>query len=324
MAELHPPIQAYATGTLPTPDGQSLYWESVGQPSGVPVLVLHGGPGTGCTPGMRRWFDPGRYRAVLFDQRGCGRSRPLAKPGVSLDENNTWNVIDDIERLRQHLGIEAWMVVGSSWGSTLALAYAQTHPQKVTGLVLGPVTAGTRKEVDWITRDVGRIFPREWENFVAIVPPAHRGANLAAAYARILAGAAPAQQFDVARRWCAWEDAHVSLAPGWRPNPRFDDPDFALVFATLVTHYWAHDCFLPAAGVFPRMAVISHIPGVLVHGRYDVSGPAVTAWELHKAWPDSRLVLVDDAGHGGGSFINELVAAIDELGYHLSGSTEDH
>jgi proline iminopeptidase len=203
------------------------------------------------------------------------------------------------------------VVAGASWGVTLALAYAQRHPDRVRALMLAAVTAGRRLETDWITRDMRRVFPREWDAFAAEVPAAERGGDLAAAYARLLASPDPEVVDRAARAWCAWEDTHVSLAPGYEPSTRYRDPVFRQVFARLVTHYWAHGCFLDDAPVLAGMDRIGHIPAVLVHGRLDVSGPLDTAWDLHRAWPASRLVVCDDDGHGGAGMTSAMVVALD-------------
>ena len=267
-------------------------------------------PGSGCTPGSRRAFDPAAYRIVLLDQRGCGRSRPLADSAAAdLTTNTTDHLVGDLERLRGHLGIDRWVVTGGSWGATLALAYAQRHPERVRAVVLAAVTSGRRLETEWITRDMRRVFPREWDAFAAEVPEDERTGDLAAAYAHLLASPDPAVTERAARAWCAWEDAHVSLASG--PYPRFADPVFRQVFARLVTHYWAHGCFLDDRPVLAAMDRIADIPAVLIHGRLDVSGPLDTAWDLHRAWPASRLVVCDDDGHGGEGMSAALVEALD-------------
>jgi proline iminopeptidase len=307
-------VEPYESGLLEVSDGHILYWETVGNPAGTAAVYLHGGPGGGSTPGARRNFDPSGFRAVLFDQRGCGRSRPLASgPDPDLSTNTTAHLVADIERLRERLGIDRWVVVGVSWGVTLGLVYAQRHPERVIAMVLGAVTAGTRREIDWITRDMGRVFPREWEQFAAAVPPAERNGDLATAYARLLANPDPQIRESAALQWCIWEDTHVSLMPGWTPTLRYEDPTFRVIFARLVTHYWSHGCFLTDYQVLNGMDRLAGIPAVLVHGRYDVSGPLDTAWQLHRAWPSSRLVVLDDAGHGGGSFTSELVAALNSF-----------
>ena len=311
VSERYPPIEPYEHGMLEVGDDQSIYWEIVGSPSGTPAVFLHGGPGSGTNPGSRCWFDPDGYRAVLFDQRGCGRSRPLAsEPEVDLSANTTGHLIADIETLRDHLGVDRWVVVGVSWGVTLALAYAQRHPDRIRAMVLGAVTAGTRTETNWITHHMGRIFPRQWEQLVGAVPVSERG-DLAAAYARLLGSPVASVRHDAARRWCAWEDTHVSLMPGWAHDERYDDPTFRAVFARLVTHYWAHGCFLTDGEILAGMHRLAGIPGVLIHGRHDISSPFDTAWRLHRAWPASRLYVLDDAGHSGGGFIRELVGALD-------------
>ena len=314
MSDRYPPAEPYDSGLLDVGDGNRLYWELVGNPAAKPVVYLHGGPGSGAQIGARRYFDPTRYRALLFDQRGCGRSRPLAsEPDADLSTNTTWQLVADIERLRTELGIERWVVSGISWGVTLALAYAQTHPERVTAMALGAVTSGSRRETDWITRDMGRVFPREWERFTELVPTAQRNGDLSAAYARLLAHPDPGNREAAARAWCAWEDTHVSLMPGWQPDARYADPAFRMVFARLVTHYWSHGCFLVDGQLLAGLDRLAEIPAVLVHGRYDVSSPLDTAWELHRNWPASRLVVVDDAGHGGGGFTSAFVGALNSV-----------
>jgi proline iminopeptidase len=314
VAVLYPAVDPAEGGRLNVGNGHVLYWEAVGDPQGTPAVFLHGGPGSGATPAARRYFDPAAYRAVLFDQRGCGRSRPLASgPETDLSANTTGHLVADMERLRKHLAVERWVVAGVSWGVTLALVYAQAHPDRVSAMVLGAVTAGTRREIDWITRGMRRFFPREWKAFAAAVGADEREANLPAAYARTLADPDPAVREAAARAWCAWEDTHVSLMPGWTPDPRYQDPAFRTVFARLVTHYWSHDCFLADGHVLSGMARLTDIPAVLIHGRYDMSSPLETPWTLHCAWPASRLVVVNDAGHGGGSFASELTGALDSF-----------
>ncbi|MDQ4020281.1 MAG: alpha/beta fold hydrolase [Actinomycetota bacterium] len=227
--------------------------------------------------------------------------------------NTTARLVADIERLREYLGIDRWVVVGVSWGVTLGLVYAQCHPERVIGMVLGAVTSGTRRETDWITRDMGRIFPREWEQFAAAVPAAERDGDLAGAYTRLLGDPDPRIRDGAALQWCIWEDTHVSLMPGWAPRLQYWDATYRLIFARLVTHYWSHGCFLTANQIRNGMDRLGAIPAVLIHGRYDVSGPLDTAWQLRRAWPASRLVVVDDAGHGGGSFTSELITALNSF-----------
>jgi len=289
-------------------DGNEIYWEASGNPEGIPVLHVHGGPGSGMGAGYRRRVDPTTHRIIGFEQRGCGRSRPLATdPSADLSANTTPALIADMEALREHLGIDAWLVCGVSWGTTLSLAYAQAHPDRVTGLVLMAVTTTSTAEVEWITESVGRIFPREWEKFSMAVPR-RDGERIVDAYAR--ATADPVTRPDAARSWCEWEDAHVSLLGGAH-DARYDDPAFREVFATLVTHYWSNSGF-GGDDILGRMPRIAQVPGVLIHGRRDVSGPLVTAWNLHKEWPASRL-LVFDEGHGGPEMVDAMLDAITEL-----------
>jgi proline iminopeptidase len=308
MSGQFPPVEPYDSGMLDTGDGHQVYWECCGNPTGKPALYLHGGPGSGCSVGQRRFFDPKLYRVVLFDQRGCGRSRPLAsEPDADLSTNTTTHLIADIEALREMHDVDLWTILGLSWGTTLALAYAQAHPQRVTALVLGFVAITSRREVRWITEDVGRIFPQEWERFANAVPDHLRHLRLVDAYATMLADPDPTVRDNAAREWCTWEETHVSLTPGHAPNPRYQDPAFRLRFARLVTHYWRHAAFLEENQLIRDAARLNGIPGVLINGRYDVSGPLVTAWQLSQRWTTSRLHVLDDAGHGGGRDFMPLV-----------------
>lgn len=316
MRDRFPAIDPYDNGVLDVGDGHRVYWECCGNPDGKPALYLHGGPGSGCTPGQRRFFDPEAYRVVLFDQRGSGRSWPLASTsGTDLSANTTTHLIADIEALRQHHGILSWTVLGMSWGTTLGLAYAQSYPRNVNAMVLALVTTTSRREVEWLTRDVGRIFPREWDRFAAAVPGSLRHLPLVDAYATLLFDTAPAVRDRAAREWCAWEDAHVSLAPGHRPNPRFEDPEFRLRFARLVTHYWRNAAFLGESQLVRDASTLNGIPGMLIHGRLDVSSPLETAWKLSQGWTTSELHVIDDAGHGGDTFSSIIV---DTLGQFAS------
>jgi proline iminopeptidase len=282
-------------------------------------VVLHGGPGSGCTPGSRRYFDPARYRIVLFDQRNAGRSTPWAgEPEVDLSANTTPHLLRDMEQLREHLGIDRWLVHGGSWGVTLALAYAEAFPERVTELVLLAVTSPDRWLLDWITRDMGRVFPREWDRFRAGVPAEDRDGDLAAAYSRLLHDPDPAVRARAAQDWCDWEDTHVSLAPDAEPSMSVMEPARQLAVARVVTHYWGNGCFLGDGQLLRDAGRLAGIPGVLVHGRYDVSGPLDLAWRLHQAWPASELVVVGDAGHGGGSMSDAVVAATDRFAAQLT------
>ena len=313
---LYPEIEPYESGMLETGDGNRVYWEVCGSPSGKPAVVLHGGPGSGCTPGWRRYFDPAAYRIVLFDQRGCGRSTPHASdPSVGLESQTTAHQIADIEMLRTELGIERWLVLGGSWGSELGLAYAEQHPGSVSEMVLFSVATATRRDVEWITRDVGRLVPEAWARFRDAVPAGERDGSLVDAYARLLASPDPDVREKAAADWCEWEDAHVAIGSEPRRSPRYDDPAFRMCFARLVTHYWRHAGRLEDGQLVRGGERLASIPGVLVHGRMDISSPADTAWELARAWPDAELVLIDGAGHGtsDAGMAEAVVAATDRF-----------
>jgi proline iminopeptidase len=313
---LYPPIEPYETGMLEVGDGQSLYWETCGNPDGKPALVLHGGPGSGCTPGMRRYLHPDAYRIVLFDQRGCGRSTPHASDlDVDLTTNTTHDLVADIELLRIHLGVDRWLVFGGSWGSTLGLAYAETHPERVTEMVLAMVVTTTRREVDWVTRDVGRLFPEQWRRFRDGVPAADRDGSLVDAYSRLLHDPDPGVREQAARDWCDWEQAHVAVRPGRKADPRYDDPRFRACFARLVTHYWRHAAWLDDGVLLRDVHRLTGVPAVLVHGRLDVSSPLDVPWQLAQAWPDAELVVVDEAGHASvdPGMAEAIVAATDRF-----------
>jgi len=298
MTTLYPDIEPYAHGTLDVGDGNRVYWEACGNPQGKPALVLHGGPGSGCTPGMRRSFDPARYRIILFDQRNCGRSTPHASdPATSLAANTTPHLLADIEQLRTTLEIDRWLVFGMSWGSTLALAYAESHPEHVSEIVLAAVTTTRPEEIDWLYHGAGRFFPDQWVRFREGVPPAERDGDLVEAYVRLLEHPDPAVRERAAANWCAWEDAVVATDPGAGPNPRYADPRFRMAFARIVTHYFRHNAWLEDGQLLRDAGRLSRIPGVLIHGRLDISSPLSTAWELAQAWPGSELVIVERSGH---------------------------
>ncbi|MGH3889501.1 MAG: prolyl aminopeptidase [Pseudonocardiaceae bacterium] len=310
MADHYPEIEPYEHGMLDVGDGQRVYWEVCGNPDGKPAVVLHGGPGSGCTPGSRRSFDPDAYRIVLFDQRGAGRSTSHASElATDLAANTTHHLIADIELLREHLGIQRWLVWGGSWGATLALAYAQRHPQRVSEIVLVSVTMTRPADIHWLYHGVGRFFPEEWARFRAGVPAPERDGDLVAAYYRLLNDPDPKVREQAARGWCDWEDAVVSLEEGHQPNPRYADARFRMAFARLVTHYFHHHAWL-ADGILLREAGrLAGIPGVLVHGRLDLGGPPMTAWELAQAWPDAELNLVNTGHTGGPDMLARLIAA---------------
>jgi proline iminopeptidase len=259
---------------------------------------------------MRRLFDPDRYLIVQFDQRQCGRSTPhAAEPVVDLSANTTAHLIADMERLRHHLGIDRWLLWGGSWGTTLALAYAETHPERVTEMVLASIVGTSSAEVAWVTRAMGRVFPQQWERFRDALPPAERGGDLSAAYARLLQDPDPAIHEPAAAAWCAWEDTHVATVPGHTPDERYEDPRFRLCFARLVTHYWSNAGFLED-GVLLRDAYrLAGIPVVMVHGQLDISGPLDIPFQLAKVIPGAELVVIGDEGHGGATSSYDVIVA---------------
>lgn len=316
MSTLYREIEPYDHGMLDVGDGNLVYWEVCGNPTGKPAVMFHGGPGSGCVPGWRRYFNPAAYRTLLFDQRACGRSIPYAgDPGVDLGANTTQHLIADIEQLRRHLGIERWLVVGGSWGSTLALAYAERFPERVSEMVLFSVVTTSRREALWVTRDVGRYFPDKWARFRDGVPVTQRDGDLVAAYYGLLNDPDPSVREKAARDWCRWEDAHVAARPDHRPDPRYDDPSFRMAFARLVTHYWHHAGFLEDGALLRDAGRLAGIPAVLIHGRLDLSSPLDVPWQLSHAWLGSELIVVDDAGHGTGEpgMRESVLGAIDRF-----------
>jgi proline iminopeptidase len=290
----YPEIQPFQRGRLKVSALHEIYFEQCGNPRGQPAVVLHGGPGGGITPFLRQMHDPSHYRIILFDQRGSGQSTPHAE----LAENTTWDLVADMERLRQHLGIDRWQVAGGSWGSTLALAYAETHPERVTGLVVRGIFTVRRSEIEWFyQRGADALFPDVWETYVAPIPEAERH-DLIAAYHRRLTGADQAAQLACARAWSQWEGATLSLLPDPRRVSEFGADRFALAFARIECHYFHNRGFFARDGqLIDDAQRLRGIPGVIIQGRYDVVTPMVTAWDLHKAWPEAEFVLVHDAGH---------------------------
>ena len=304
MLELHPPIEPHDTGMLDVGDGNRVYWEAVGNPDGKPLVYLHGGPGSGCSVNQRRWFDPDKYRAILFDQRNCGRSTPnAADPATDLSANTTQHLIADIEALREHLGVDRWLVGGASWGSTLALAYAQAHPSRVTEMVIIDVTTTRASEIDWLYRGLRRIFPEEWSRFhahVGEVPVNAPIGDILGAYGRLLADPDPAVREQAAVEWLRWEDTAVSLEPKGKPNSYSSRPDLQQVcFARMCAHYFSNYAFLEDEVLIREAGKLAGIPAVLIHGRHDLSGPLLNAWELAEAWPDAELAVIEDSGHTG-------------------------
>ncbi len=305
---LYPEIAPYRTGRLKVSPLHELYYEECGSETGKPAVLLHGGPGGGSNPIMRRYHDPASYRIVLFDQRGCGRSTPHA----SLEENTTWHLVDDIERLREHLGIERWQVFGGSWGSTLALAYAETHPERVTELVLRGIFTLRRAELEWFYQEgCSWIFPEAFEDYLKPIPPNER-ADMIGAYYRRLTHPDQEVQLEAAKAWSAWEGKTLSLLPDPERVRRFSEEAYALAFARIECHYFMHAGFFDADDQLIRAANrLKAIPGVIVHGRYDVVTPAKIAVDLHRAWPGAELRIVADAGHAmtEAGIVHELIGA---------------
>ncbi len=295
---LYPPIEPYETGELLVGDGQRVYWEQSGNPDGKPVVFLHGGPGGGTAPWHRRFFDPERYRIVLFDQRGCGRSTPHASaPDADLRFNTTWHLVGDIELLRRNLGIEKWQVFGGSWGSALALAYAESHPAAVTELVLRGIFTLRRHELEWFYEGgAAAIFPDLWESYLAPIPVLERS-RLIEAYHRRLTDPDPAVHRPAGIAWTTWEASTLTLRPDPDLVSSMAEPDTAVAFARIENHYFMHDGWLREGQLIADAGRLRDIPGVIVQGRYDACTPPMTAWDLHRAWPEAELVMVHDAGH---------------------------
>ena len=290
--DLFPEIGPYETGYLPLSERHVMYWEQAGNPRGRPVLFLHGGPGAGAGAVHRRFFDPNFWRIVIFDQRGAGRSRPLG----ALADNTTPHLVEDIEVLRRHLGLDQWLLFGGSWGSTLALAYAQAHPERVSGCVLRGVFLGRQKEVDWFLNGMGYIFPDAHAEFVGFLPEQERG-DILGSYLRRLTNPDPATHLPAARAWSVYEGTCSTLLPSRETVTAFSQDRTALGLARIEAHYFAHDLFLAPEGLLGHMNRIAHIPAEIVQGRYDMVCPAKTAFDLVEAWPNARLTLVPDAGH---------------------------
>ena len=316
MTDFYPEIEPHEHGMLEVGDGNLVYWETCGNPRGKPAVVLHGGPGSGCTEWHRRLFDPTVYRIVLFDQRGCGRSTPHASAhDADLTSNKTANLIADIERLRQHLDFNRWLVFGGSWGSTLALAYAETHPDRVSEIILFGVTTGRRSEFDWTFRGgLAAFFPEQWDRLRAGVPVAERDGDIVEAYHRLLHDPDPTVRQRAAEAWCMWESA----TPAWPPTiglaERFTDPSYALAFARIVTHYVRHNAWLEDGSLLRDADSLADIPGILVNGRFDLQAPIANAWQLNRVWPRAELVIVDDAGHSANPNLSqELIRATDQF-----------
>ncbi|MFC7533093.1 prolyl aminopeptidase [Actinoplanes sp. GCM10030250] len=285
-------------------DGNVIHWEEHGNPDGKPALVVHGGPGSGSNHSWLKPFDLDRYRVVLFDQRGCGRSRPhAADPATDMRHNTTWHLVADMERLREHLRVPGWLLYGGSWGSTLLLAYAQQHPHRVTEIVIAAVTMTRRSDIDWLYRGVGRYFPAQWERFRALVP----GDDVVGGYARLMESPSAEVREKAAAEWCRWEDAVLS---GETDSPVYGArlPRARLGLVRICTHYFAHAAWLEEGVLLHHAPRLAGIPAVLIHGRLDLGGPLAVAWELHQAWPGSELIVVEGAGHLATAATREHVA----------------
>jgi proline iminopeptidase len=293
LRTLYPEIEPFETGMLEVGDGHTLYWERVGTRGAKPAVFLHGGPGGGISPVHRRLFDPALYDVILFDQRGCGRSTPHA----GLEANTTWRLVADIERLRELAGFDRWLVFGGSWGSTLALAYAQTYPEAVSELVLRGIYTLTRGELDWYYQfGVSEMFPDKWERFQAPIPQDERH-DMMAAYRRRLTGDDRAVQIEAAKAWSLWEGETITLLPEPSTSGKFGEDEFALAFARIENHFFVHSGWLEEGQLVRDAFKLADIPGVIIHGRYDMPCPLRYAWALHKAWPKAEFHIVEGAGH---------------------------
>jgi proline iminopeptidase len=293
LRTLYPEVEPYKSGHLEVGDGHSVYWELCGNPTGKPVVFLHGGPGAGANPNHRRQFDPERYNILVFDQRGCGRSTPHA----NLEANTTWHLVADIERLRELVGVDKWMVFGGSWGSTLSLAYAQTHPERVTELVLRGIFLFEQYEIDWLYKDgANSIYPDKWDEFIAPIPEGERG-DLVEAYRRRLTGDDQDEQLVVAKAWSKWEGETVTLLPHPEVIEEFTEPEKAIAVARIENHFMHHKGWFEDGQLLRDAGMLKGIPGVIVQGRHDSCTPPKAAWALHKAWPEAELNIVPDGGH---------------------------
>ena len=311
LAQLYPAIEPFKSGMLDVGDGHQVYWELCGNPSGKPAVFLHGGPGSGCNPDHRRLFNPENYCVMLFDQRGCGRSTPHA----SLEANTTWHLVADMEKLRSLVGAQSWLVFGGSWGSTLALAYAQMYPQRVRELVLRGIFTARPEELHWYYQEgASWAFPDEWEHFVAPIPLEERS-DLMGAFHRRLTGTDLDAQLKAAVAWSRWEGHTVTLLPDATLDEAHSDPHFALAFSRIENHYFMNKGFLEDQQLLRDASKLNGIPGVIVQGRYDMVCPVKTAWELHKAWPEAKFQLINNAGHSykEPGILDALIRATDEL-----------
>ncbi|HIQ44379.1 MULTISPECIES: prolyl aminopeptidase [Pseudomonas] len=315
MQTLYPEIKPYARHELAVEPPHVLYVDESGSADGLPVLFIHGGPGAGCDAASRRYFDPNLYRIVTFDQRGCGRSTPYA----SLENNTTQALVADIERIREHLGVDKFVLFGGSWGSSLALAYAQAHPQRVHGLILRGIFLCRPQEFHWFYQEgASRLFPDYWEDYIAPIPPQERGDLMGAFYKR-LTGSDQIAQMHAAKAWSTWEGRTATLRPNPQVVDRFSEAHRALSIARIECHYFVNDAFLEPDQLLRDMPRIAHLPGIIVHGRYDAICPLDNAWALHQAWPNSELQIIRDAGHSAAEpgITDALVRAAEEMARRL-------
>jgi proline iminopeptidase len=317
VSPLYPELEPYDQGLLAVGDGNHVYWETCGNPEGRPAVVLHGGPGSGCKPWHRRLFDPRSYSVVLLDQRGCGRSTPHASAlETDLASNTTASQIADLELLRRHLDIDRWLVCGGSWGSTLALAYSEAYVEHVSALLLHGVTTGRHSEFDWVFRGgVSILFPEQWERLRGELPVADRDGDILDGYNRLLNHPDAAVRDRAAVAWCTWESATIDWPPTTGLAERFTDPAYRQAFARIVVHYARHNAWLEDGCLLRNAGLLADIPGILVHGRFDLQAPLANAWELNRVWPRSELHVVEDAGHAAGAeaIARELVRATDRF-----------
>ena len=316
METLFPPTGPYDDGMLDSGDGHQLAWRQYGNPKGKPVICLHGGPGSGCGPSWPRFFDPTRYRIVCLDQRNSGQSQPPASDyATSLSNNTTWHLVADLERLRIRLGIERWMLFGRSWGSTLALVYAQRHPDRVTEILLAAVTTTTRQEIEWLYYGVRLLLPEAWHAFRQGAPPWARDDDLVAAYHQLLESPSSAVRQQAADDWCAWEDAVMDMGRGIRIGFETDPPAYRYGWARIVTHYFSHLAWLEPHQILRQVHKLAGIPGILIQGRLDLAGPPITAWNLARAWPNAELILLPNTGHTSDDapLVEAIIAATNRL-----------
>lgn len=311
LRSFYPEIEPFETGFLDVGDGHVIYWERVGTKGAKPAVFLHGGPGGGITPAQRRVFDPALYDVILFDQRGCGKSTPHAH----LEANTTWHLVSDIERLREMIGADQWLVLGGSWGSTLALSYTETHPSRVSELVLRGIYTVTKAELDWYYQfGVSEMYPDRWEKFIAPIPEDERD-DLMMAYHRRLTGDDKAVQLECARAWSQWEGATISLIPSLQQIENFGEDHYAIAFARLENHFFVNHGWLEDGQLLRDADKLKGIPGVIAHGRYDMPCPLRYAWQLSKAWPDAELHIVEASGHAMSEpgILDQLIRATDRF-----------